>query len=199
MIAAAMRHWTFRCRWILLGAALAATTGCRRSGQSAPADHPRVNPGVMLYDITFRSAALGRDIQYRVISPSHFVRPKLPVVYLLHGGGGGFRDWSNYSDVAGFAESGRLLVMPEGESSYYTNAVDPPQDRFEDYLTRDLIDDVEDRFPAASGRANRAIIGVHGRFRRGEDSVAPSRSLRFCRRNQFRNRCSTPCVLLEAT
>jgi putative tributyrin esterase len=114
----------------------------------------------MLYNITFRSAALGRDIQYRVISPSHSVRPKLPVVYLLHGGGGGFRDWSNYSDVAGFAESGRLLVMPEGESSYYTNAVDPPQDRFEDYITRDLIDDVEDRFPAASGRANRAIIGV---------------------------------------
>jgi S-formylglutathione hydrolase FrmB len=114
----------------------------------------------MLYDITFRSAALGRDIEYRVISPSHLVRAKLPVVYLLHGGGGGFRDWSNYSDVAGFAESGRLLVMPEGEYSYYTNAVDPPQDRFEDYITRDLIDDVEDRFPAASGRANRAIIGV---------------------------------------
>jgi putative tributyrin esterase len=85
---------------------------------------------------------------------------KLPVVYLLHGGGGGFRDWSNYSDVASFAERGLLLVMPEGESSYYTNAVNPPQDRFEDYIAHDLISDVESRFPVAAGRANRVIIGI---------------------------------------
>ena len=76
------------------------------------------------------------------------------MVYLLHGGGGGFRDWSNYSDVARFAEAGLLLVMPEGESSYYTNAVDPPQDRYEDYIVHDLIADVESRFPVATGRAN---------------------------------------------
>ena len=81
---------------------------------------------------TFRSTALGRDMEYRVISPWETSDRKLPVLYLLHGGGGGFRDWSNYSDVARFAESGLLLVMPEGESSYYTNAVDPPQNRFED-------------------------------------------------------------------
>ena len=85
---------------------------------------------------------------------------RLPVVYLLHGGGGGFRDWSNFSDVAGFAESGLILVMPEGASSYYVDAVDPPEDRFEDYIVRDLIADVETRFPAASGRSNRAIVGL---------------------------------------
>jgi pimeloyl-ACP methyl ester carboxylesterase len=33
------------------------------------------------------------------------------VVYLLHGGGGGYRDWSNYSDVARFAERGLILVI----------------------------------------------------------------------------------------
>jgi putative tributyrin esterase len=84
----------------------------------------------------------------------------LPVVYLLHGGGGGFKDWSNDSDVAHFAESGLILVMPEGAYSYYTNAVDPPQDRYEDYIVKDLIADVESKFPAATGRSNRAIVGV---------------------------------------
>ena len=78
----------------------------------------------------------------------------------MHGGGGGFRDWSNYSDVARFAESGLVLVMPEGGSSYYTNAVDPAQDRYEDYIVQDLIRDVESRFPVATGRSNRAITGV---------------------------------------
>lgn len=50
--------------------------------------------------------------------------------------------------------------MPEGSSSYYTNAVDPPQDRYEDYIVNDLILDVERRFPVAPGRSNRAIVGI---------------------------------------
>ena len=85
---------------------------------------------------------------------------KFPVLYLLHGGGGNVRDWSNYSDVAKLAERGLILVMPEGYSSYYTNAADRPKDRYEDYITRDLVADVEQRFPALPGRSNRAIVGV---------------------------------------
>jgi putative tributyrin esterase len=145
---------------VLLSFVLALTVVCRRGKVTTPSDHPRLTAKLTLRDITFSSAALGRDTQYRVISPVETTGQKLPVVYLLHGGGGGFRDWSNYSDVASFAEQGLLLVMPEGESSYYTNAIDPPQDRFEDYITHDLITDVESRFPVASGRANRAIIGI---------------------------------------
>jgi putative tributyrin esterase len=116
---------------------------------------------VTLRDVIFRSAALSRDMQYRVISPST-VAPgqKLPAVYLLHGGGGGFRDWSNFSDVAGFAQSGLLLIMPEANSSYYTNAVDRRQDRYEDYVVHDLISDVESKFPVAPGRSQRAIVGI---------------------------------------
>ena len=139
---------------------LALTGACRRSENSNLADHPRLTPKVGLRDVTFRSTALGRNMRYRVLSPLQAAGQKLAVIYLLHGGGGGYRDWSNYSDIARFAESGLLLVMPEGESSYYTNAVDPPQDRFEDYITQDLIADVESKFPVASERANRAIIGV---------------------------------------
>ncbi len=114
-----------------------------------------------MIDVTFHSAALNRDMPYRAILPAR-IEPnqKLPVLYLLHGGGGGFRDWSNYSDVAGYAEHGLILVMPEGNSSYYTNSADRPQDRYEDYIVHDLIADVEQRFPAATDRAHRAIAGV---------------------------------------
>lgn len=50
--------------------------------------------------------------------------------------------------------------MPEGHSSYYTNAADRPNDRYEDYITTDLIADVEQRFPVLPGKSNRGIIGV---------------------------------------
>jgi putative tributyrin esterase len=112
-------------------------------------------------DVTFHSAALNRDMQYRVVMPASIAaRVKLPVVYLLHGGSGGFRDWSNYSDVAKFAELGLILVMPEGDESYYVNSVERPEDRYEDYIVNDLIVDVESKFSAAPGRASRAIVGV---------------------------------------
>jgi S-formylglutathione hydrolase FrmB len=98
---------------------------------------------------------------YRIVMPSS-ISPgqKLPVVYLLHGGGGGYRDWTNYSDVAKFAESGLILVMPEGNSSYYTNSVEHPEDRYEDYIVSDVISEVESKYPVAPGRQNRAIVGV---------------------------------------
>src|SRR4029077_18786971 len=110
---------------------------------------------------TFHSASLNRDMPYRIVLPaSAAAGQKLPVVYLLHGGGGGFRDWTNDSDVANFAEQGLILVMPEGSSSYYVDAAERPQDRYEDYIVKDLITAVEGRFPAAAGRPNRVIVGI---------------------------------------
>jgi S-formylglutathione hydrolase FrmB len=50
--------------------------------------------------------------------------------------------------------------MPEGNSSFYLNAAMIPRDRYEDYLVRDLVADVEARFPALTGRAHRAIVGI---------------------------------------
>jgi S-formylglutathione hydrolase FrmB len=163
MITGAMRAVYHRLRLsgcVLLGVILLLSTSCKKKDE-AQLDHPCLTPNVVLRDVTFRSAALNRDMQYRVVLPSN-VAPgrKLNVVYLLHGGGGGFRDWTNDSDVARFAESDLALVMPEGSSSYYANAVDPSRDRYEDYIVRDLIADVESKFPVATDRSNRAIVGV---------------------------------------
>ena len=141
---------------------LCLLTACREQRQAPLPDHPRLTPKVAFVDVNFFSSALQRDMPYRVVLPFGYAERKqiLPVVYLLHGGGGGFRDWTNYSDVAHYAEQGLILVMPEGESSYYMNSTGNPQDRYEDYIVKDLIADVEKRFPASNSRNRRAIIGV---------------------------------------
>jgi putative tributyrin esterase len=116
---------------------------------------------VSIADVTFESVALHRKMPYRVVMRAKIAAgEKLPVVYLLHGGGGGYRDWTNYSDVAQFAERGLILVMPEGDSSYYTNSAERREDRYEDYTANDLIREVESKYPAASATNQRAIVGA---------------------------------------
>lgn len=136
-------------------------TGCRQAAQLRP-DHPRIVAGVEMRDISFYSAALGRQMPYRVFLPAK-LQPgeKLFTIYLLHGAYNDFRSWSNFSDVSQFARDSFLLVMPEGgASSYFMNAIETPKDRFEDYVTHDLIADVEARFPVRRGRDSRAVIGI---------------------------------------
>jgi len=146
---------------LCLCAAVSPLAGCHKSSDKAPTDHPRLTPKVALRDVIFRSTALNREMQYRVLAPADIAPgTKPPVVYLLHGGGGGFRDWSNYSDVARFAERGLILVLPEADESYYTNSAERPRNRYEDYIVKDLISDAEKRLPVAPGRANRAVVGV---------------------------------------
>jgi S-formylglutathione hydrolase FrmB len=137
-----------------------ALVGCGNS-QPARVDHARLTSKVVMRDEVFQSAALGRQMHYRVILPTVIASgQQLSVVYLLHGADGDFRDWSNNSGVAQYAEGGLLFVMPQGDYSYYVNAAERAKDRYEDYIVQDLVADVEAKFPAARGRANRAIVGV---------------------------------------
>jgi S-formylglutathione hydrolase FrmB len=143
--------------WMLF---LLPVGGCRQSQPVRP-DHPYIAPGAVMQDVTFHSAALNREMPYRVFLPA-LIKPgeRPPVVYLLHGGNGGFRDWSNDSTVSVYAAEGLILVMPEGEFSYYMNAAENPSARFEDYTFHDLIADVESRFPAATTKDKRGIVGI---------------------------------------
>jgi S-formylglutathione hydrolase FrmB len=150
-------------RWccvVLVGVCCLLAAGCRARGPVF-VDGPRAFAGVQMRDVTFRSAALERDMTYRVYQPAQVAAGrKLPVIYLLHGGGGRFRDWSNYSDVGQYAARGYVLVMPDGELSYWVNAALAPKDRFGDYFTVDLIHDVERRFPVIPDRSGRAVVGI---------------------------------------
>ncbi len=147
--------------WFMVVLVTLAFASCGRNKPGEFRDHPRLTAGVKLMDVTFYAASLKRDMQYRVLLPADITSTqKLPVLYLLHGGGGGFRDWSNYSDVAKYIGQHLVVVMPEGSSSYYTNSAGHQQDRYEDYIVHDLIADAEQRLPVSGGRAHRAIAGV---------------------------------------
>jgi S-formylglutathione hydrolase FrmB len=66
-----------------------------------------------------------------------------------------------HSNIANLACAQRIaVILPDGKFSYYTNAKHKRNSRWEEAITRDLVSDVETRFPVLSGREHRGIAGI---------------------------------------
>ncbi|HEY4381757.1 MAG TPA: alpha/beta hydrolase-fold protein [Acidobacteriaceae bacterium] len=138
------------------GVGLLLSSCHQRSEQPRPIVLP---PNTVLEDRTFHSESLHADVTYRVIRPSTFPPgDRIRVGYLLHGNGGTFREWSAFSTIADLAARGYVLVMPEGHSTYFMNSATKANDQYEDFLTKDLIADVEPRLPRPITRSSRFIL-----------------------------------------
>ena len=108
------------------------------------------------------SAALGRSMKYRVLVPQDYDASlrRYPVLYLLHGLTGDYKDWTTRTNVAEYTRTLPLIVvMPDGENQWYTNAADGSA-RFEDYIATDLAADVVQKFRTVNSRYGRAIAGL---------------------------------------
>lgn len=115
-----------------------------------------------LREEAFQSAALGRAMRYRVLVPDAYEASdrRYPVLYLLHGLGGGYKDWTTRTNVAEYTRTLALIVvMPDGENQWYTNAADGSAN-FEDYIVTDLAADVVEKYRTVNSRYGRAIAGL---------------------------------------
>lgn len=113
-------------------------------------------------DFTFHSASLGRDMHYRVLLPREYGQGgRFPVLYLLHGLYGNYLDWDTRTGLENYARNlPILIVMPDADDSWYTNSATVPADKFEDYIAKDLIAEVDNRFATIRNRDARAIAGL---------------------------------------
>lgn len=111
--------------------------------------------------VTMFSKALGRDTTYVVVMPERLLPEKrYPVIYLLHGAYGSYRDWPERTRLLQYA-AGRpfFVVCPNGgEFGWYADTA--TGGNIESFLTRDLIADVDKRFPTIARREGRAIAGL---------------------------------------
>ncbi len=118
---------------------------------------------VTVRDARFHSAALGRDMRYRIILPAGYEQGsrRYPVLYLLHGLGGSYVGWESRSHLAEYVTPLALIsVMAAGDDSWYANSAGAPQEKFEDYIATDLIAEIDKRYRTIAAREGRAIAGV---------------------------------------
>jgi len=111
--------------------------------------------------VQLQSKLVNATVPYNVVLPRDYrsaSATRYPVLYLLHGLGGHYTDWVTRTNVADYAAQYRLIVvMPEGNDSWY---VDNASDKYESYILKELIPDVDKKYRTIQARYGRAVAGL---------------------------------------
>lgn len=114
--------------------------------------------------IRFQSKLVKATLPYNVILPADYnssTTSRYPVLYLLHGLTGHYTDWASRTNIADYAQQYRLIVvMPEGNDGWYTDSAIAENEKYESYITKELIPDVQQRYRTIEARYGRAIAGL---------------------------------------
>jgi len=89
---------------------------------------------------SFYMPSLGKTKKVSILLPAQYnPRMRYPVLYLLHGYTGSNQDWPSRTKIRDYVRDIPLIVvMPDAENSWYVNSATEPNDRFEDYLVKDI-------------------------------------------------------------
>ena len=127
-----------------------------------------VSEGSVL-EATIHSNVLGLDLPYRIYLPPGygFSQQRYPVLYLLHGVGGNYSEWTEGDRLGSIADAlvseGRvcpmLIVMPDGDGSFFMNWANGGL-RWADYVTNDLVPFIDSRYRTLADKEHRAIGGM---------------------------------------
>ncbi len=114
--------------------------------------------------VRFQSKFVNTTLPYNVILPTDYdtsPTTRYPVLYLLHGLDGHYSDWVARTNVADYAAEYRMIVvMPEGNDSWYTDSGTTTTDKYESYIIHELIPDVQQRYRTIQARYGRSIAGL---------------------------------------
>lgn len=117
--------------------------------------------------VQFESKLVGTPLPYNVILPPDYKSDasknrRYPVIYLLHGLSGSADNWvSDRSRLAEYAARYPFIVVAaEGRNSWYTDSATAPAEKFESYIVKELIPDVDTRFRTIAAREGRAVAGL---------------------------------------
>ncbi len=117
--------------------------------------------------IIIPSKIMNKDYKAVIVLPATYLQNKAsyPVLYLLHGGFGHFDDWIKKTTpnlIQKLSDQYNLIiVMPEGEAfSYYLNSPVSKESQFETYITKEVIEKIDNSYRTIKDRKGRAITGL---------------------------------------
>lgn len=112
---------------------------------------------------SFFSTALARDMPYEIVLPAGYAasQARFPVLYLLHGWQGDETNWVTLTHLVENASAYKLIVVtPRADNSWYVNSATEAKDRYEDYIFRDLVAEVDAHYRTIASPQERAVAGL---------------------------------------
>ncbi|NUN69721.1 MAG: hypothetical protein HUU02_08425 [Bacteroidetes bacterium] len=109
------------------------------------------------------SASLNSISRYIVVLPDGYQKgqERYPVLYLLHGLGGSYRNWTEKTGLVKYAKDHRMIiVMPDAGDGWYSNSPLVPNARYEDHIMNDVIPNVEQKYRTIQTKFHRSIAGL---------------------------------------
>ena len=124
----------------------------------------QTSTGLKVQSFQLDSKLMGRMIPYRLILPSDYEISKsmrYPVIYLLHGLTGSYANWTNLTKLSEYASGHKfIIVTPDGASGWYTDSVSTPNDKYESYIVKELIPEIDKQYRTMPDREHRIIAGL---------------------------------------
>jgi len=118
-------------------------------------------PAAELDTIKVFSTAMDRNFKAVVVTPEQTASQKaFPVVYLLHGYSGSYKDWAGKADLRQAADRyGFIIVCPDGGySSWYLDSPVDTTFRYETYIIKELIPFIKKQYDTADMK--HAVCGL---------------------------------------
>jgi len=118
------------------------------------------------------SAAMSKKPKAVVVLPEQYLKSqsRFPVVYLLHGWSGSYRDWPTKIDLKPLADKyGFIIVCPDGGyAGWYINSPLIKDSQYETYIAKEVVAFVDKNFRTIADSTGRYLCGLsmggHGAF-----------------------------------
>src|ERR1044071_1705945 len=129
---------------------------------------PITTAAAKIDSLDIASEAMHKTYKAAVGLPSSYGKNKLayPVLYLLHGGFGHYRDWIDKTPdknlLSRLADQYNIIiVLPEGEVfSYYIDSPVNKASQFESYIIKDVIPKIDKTYRTNRSSTARTISGL---------------------------------------
>ena len=123
--------------------------------------------------VVVASNSMQKSISNIVIVPDTYSTQKdsYSVLYLLHGAGGNYTDWQlKVPKIKEYADKYNIIIVcPDGETTswYFDSPIDKKM-KYETYISKELINAIDEKYNTSAKKTNRAITGLsmggHGAF-----------------------------------
>ena len=99
---------------------------------------------------------------FYVLKPENKGQDKVPVIYMLHGAWGNYKNWIEKTSIQEYVkEMDMILIFPDADNSFYMNAKNG-SGQYADYILNDLRSYVESKYPIDTRKRGVAGLSMGG-------------------------------------